>query len=202
MCGFRYMLFSMGDISASLVVWEERIHLPLLQTQEMQAWSPSQKDALEKEMAPYSRILAWRILWTEGPGRVESMGSQRVRHDWVNEYTQTHRHTLTHSLKHTHSHTLTHTHTLTHSHTHTHTPSHALTHSLSHSHSHTLTHSLSLSHTHTITLTHTHCESQSSLSTLCSPLGPVRKGLIVVFCFCLSLPTKETCVHGYFVLYL
>ena len=38
---------------------------------------------LEKEMATHSSILAWRIPWTEDPGRLQSMGSQRVRHDWV-----------------------------------------------------------------------------------------------------------------------
>ena len=41
------------------------------------------KDAysLEKEMATHSRTLAWKIPWTEEPGRLQSMGSQRVRHD-------------------------------------------------------------------------------------------------------------------------
>ena len=39
--------------------------------------------ALYKEMATHSSILAWRIPWTEGPSRLESMGSQRVRHDWA-----------------------------------------------------------------------------------------------------------------------
>ena len=39
--------------------------------------------ALEKEMATYSSVLAWKISWTEEPGRLQSMGSQRVRHDWV-----------------------------------------------------------------------------------------------------------------------
>jgi len=38
------------------------------------------EDPLEKEMATYSSILAWRIPWTEDPGRLQSMGSQRVRH--------------------------------------------------------------------------------------------------------------------------
>ena len=37
----------------------------------------------EKAMAPHSSTLAWRILWTEGPGGLQSMGSRRVRHDWV-----------------------------------------------------------------------------------------------------------------------
>ena len=38
---------------------------------------------LEKAMAPHSSTLAWRIPWTEGPGRLQSMGSLRVRHDWA-----------------------------------------------------------------------------------------------------------------------
>ena len=41
------------------------------------------KDPLEKGMATHSSILAWKILWTEEPGGLQSMGSQRVRHDWV-----------------------------------------------------------------------------------------------------------------------
>ena len=39
------------------------------------------EDALEKEMAPHSSILAWKIPWTKEPGRLQSMGSQRVGHD-------------------------------------------------------------------------------------------------------------------------
>ena len=39
------------------------------------------EDPLEKEMAMHSSILAWRIPWIEEPGRLQSMGSQRVRHD-------------------------------------------------------------------------------------------------------------------------
>ena len=38
---------------------------------------------LEKEMATHSSILAWKILWMEEPGRLQSMGSQRLRHDWA-----------------------------------------------------------------------------------------------------------------------
>ena len=41
------------------------------------------EDLLEKEMAPHSSTLAWRIPWMEEPGRLKSMGSQRVRHDWA-----------------------------------------------------------------------------------------------------------------------
>ena len=45
--------------------------------------SLGQEDPLEKEMAPHSSILAWEIPWTEEPGRLQSMGSQRVRQDWM-----------------------------------------------------------------------------------------------------------------------
>ena len=37
----------------------------------------------EKAMAPHSSTLAWKIPWTEEPGRLQSMGSLRVRHDWA-----------------------------------------------------------------------------------------------------------------------
>ena len=45
-----------------------------------ETWVRSQEDPLEKEMATHSGTLAWKILWTEKPGRLQSMGSQRVRH--------------------------------------------------------------------------------------------------------------------------
>ena len=48
---------------------------------------------LEEEMANYSNILAWEILWTEEPGGLQSMGSQRVRHDW--SYSAHHKHPVT-----------------------------------------------------------------------------------------------------------
>ena len=41
------------------------------------------EDPLEKEMAIHSSILAWKIPWTEEPDRLQSMGSQRVGHDWA-----------------------------------------------------------------------------------------------------------------------
>ena len=43
------------------------------------------EDTLEKEMATHSSILTWRIPWTEEPGRLQSMGLQRVRHDLATE---------------------------------------------------------------------------------------------------------------------
>ena len=44
------------------------------------------EDPLEEETATHSSILAWRILWTEEPGKQQSMRSQRVRHDRVTEH--------------------------------------------------------------------------------------------------------------------
>ena len=43
--------------------------------------SLGREDPLETEMAPHSSTLAWKIPWTEEPGRLQSMGSRRVRHD-------------------------------------------------------------------------------------------------------------------------
>ena len=54
--------------------------------QEAQFWFLGQEDPLEKEMATHSSILAWRILWTEEPGRLQSMGSQIVRHNCVTNF--------------------------------------------------------------------------------------------------------------------
>ena len=48
---------------------------------ETQVRSLGQEDPLEKEMATHSSTLAWKIPWTEEPGRLQSMGSQRVGHD-------------------------------------------------------------------------------------------------------------------------
>ena len=49
--------------------------------QETQVRSLGQEDPLEKGMATHSSILAWRIPWTEEPGRLQSVELQRVRHD-------------------------------------------------------------------------------------------------------------------------
>ena len=55
-----------------------RIHLPMQETQ-LDPWVG--KIPLEKEMAPHSSILAWEIPWTEEPGGLQSVGSQRAGHD-------------------------------------------------------------------------------------------------------------------------
>ena len=72
---FWYRILS---IWASLVVQKLK-RLPAMQETWVQ--SLSQEDPLEKEMATYSSILAWRIPWIEEPGGLQSMGSQRVGHD-------------------------------------------------------------------------------------------------------------------------
>ena len=51
-------------------------HLPIVR--ETQVQSLGREDLLEKEMAVHSSILAWKIPWTKEPGRLQSMGSQRV----------------------------------------------------------------------------------------------------------------------------
>ena len=53
----------------------------LTAVQETQVRSLGQEDPLEKGMATHSSILAWRIPWTEEPGGLQSVGSQRVSHD-------------------------------------------------------------------------------------------------------------------------
>ena len=51
--------------------------------QETRVWTLGREDPLEKEMATHSSTLAWRIPWSEEPGTLPSMGSQRVGHDWA-----------------------------------------------------------------------------------------------------------------------
>ena len=53
------------------------------ETQEMRVWSLGVEDPLEKEMATHSSILAWRIPWTEEPGRLQTKVSHRIGHNWA-----------------------------------------------------------------------------------------------------------------------
>ena len=55
--------------------------LPMQEMQETWVQSLGQEDLLEKKMATYSSILAWKIPWMEEPGRLQSMESQRVGHN-------------------------------------------------------------------------------------------------------------------------
>ena len=56
--------------------------------QELQVRSLDREDPLEKGMATHCGILAWRIPWTGEPGGLQSIGLQRVGHNWVTEHTQ------------------------------------------------------------------------------------------------------------------
>ena len=63
---FAYVAQSVKNLPAVQEIWVRSL-----------GW----EDPLEKEMATHSSILAWKISWTEEPGGLQSMGSQRVRHD-------------------------------------------------------------------------------------------------------------------------
>jgi len=65
--------FSGGSVVKNLPVMQE--------SQETQVLSLGQEDPLKEEMATHSSIFAWRILWTEKPGGLHSIGLQRVGHD-------------------------------------------------------------------------------------------------------------------------
>ena len=66
------------QLQASLVAQTVK-HLPAVQ--ETRVRSLGWENPLEKEMATHSRTLVWKITWAEEPGRLQSMGSQRVGHD-------------------------------------------------------------------------------------------------------------------------
>ena len=70
--------YVLGLIWASLMAYTVK-NPPVVQ--ETQVRSLGWEDPLEKEMATHSSILAWKISWTEEPGELQSMGSQRVGHD-------------------------------------------------------------------------------------------------------------------------
>ena len=59
----------------------KRICLPMQERQKIWVLSLGQKDPLEEEIATHFSILAWKILWTEEPGRLQSMGLQRIKHE-------------------------------------------------------------------------------------------------------------------------
>ena len=69
-----YLPFNLTPLVTQMVK-----NLPVMQ--ETQVRSLGWEDPLEKEMATHSSILAWRILWTEEPGGLQSIGLQRVRQD-------------------------------------------------------------------------------------------------------------------------
>ena len=79
---FQYFLVSLEKCSLCGFLLAQLVkNLPAMQ--ETRVRFLGQEDPLEKEMAIHSSILAWRIPWREEPGRLQSMGSQRVGHDFT-----------------------------------------------------------------------------------------------------------------------
>ena len=71
-CVCRRVLYLVAQTVKRLpTLWETRVR------------ALGREDPLEKEMATHSSILAWNMPWTEESGRLQSMGSQRVGHDWA-----------------------------------------------------------------------------------------------------------------------
>ena len=79
-CYSIFLMATLMGIRTSLVAQRLK-SLPAMQ----ETWvrSLGWEDPLDKEMATYSSILAWRIPWTEEPGGLQSTGLQRVGHDWA-----------------------------------------------------------------------------------------------------------------------
>ena len=63
------------------------MHLPKQKAQEMWVCSLGWEDPLEEGMATHSSILSWEVPWTEEHSGIQSMGSQRVGHDWTHTHT-------------------------------------------------------------------------------------------------------------------
>ena len=89
------LINNLGTSISQISIWYKAVHitgfpsglavkiLPAMQEmQEMQVQSLGREDPLEEEMATHSSILARRISRTEEPGKLQSMGSQRVGHNW------------------------------------------------------------------------------------------------------------------------
>ena len=71
----------------------------MLETKETWIWPLCQEDLLEEEMSTHSSILVWRIPWTEDSGGLQSMGSQRVRHNWASKQREPCRRKMQKTLK-------------------------------------------------------------------------------------------------------
>ena len=91
-CIYQYIHSPDTFCEQSTIIWKHISNLTslvaqmvknLLAGQETWVWLLSWEDPLDKGMATHSSIPAWRIPWTEKPGGLQSMGSQRVRHDWA-----------------------------------------------------------------------------------------------------------------------
>ena len=89
---FFFSLIPSHPSRVSLVTW--RVKRPPAM-RETRVQSLSREDPLEKAMAPHSSTLAWKIPWTEEPGRLQSMGSLRVGYDWATSLHPSHVHSST-----------------------------------------------------------------------------------------------------------
>ena len=95
--GYEFLSFAHEEITISRKIMKHwRYYLASLMAQrikrlpamqETQVRSLGWENPLAKEMATHSSILAWRFPWTEEPGGLQSMGSQRVWHDWATSHT-------------------------------------------------------------------------------------------------------------------
>ena len=70
-----------GSSGISQLAQRSGICLPAQEPQETRIWCTGREDLLEEETATHSSVLAWKILWTEEPDGLQSMGSHRVGHD-------------------------------------------------------------------------------------------------------------------------
>ena len=73
------ILFALLPLTRASLAAQTVKHLPSVRETRVQSWV--WEDPLEKEMAPHSSTLAWKIPWTEEPGRLQSTWSQRVGHN-------------------------------------------------------------------------------------------------------------------------
>ena len=90
------------DLEYIIIYWTSLVaqmvkHLPTVR----ETWvrSLGWEDLLEKEINTHSSTLAWKIPWTEEPGRLQSMGLQRFRHDWATSLHSLHSYILDHEKK-------------------------------------------------------------------------------------------------------
>ena len=78
-----------GVLRASLMTQQVKSPSAMQETQEMQVWSLGQEDPLKEEMATHSSILAWKISWTEEPGRLQSKGCKELdMTEWLSTHTK------------------------------------------------------------------------------------------------------------------
>ena len=75
-----WALRDLNPFKSTSLVAQMGKRLPTMQETKVQSLG---REDLEKEMATHSSILAWKIPWTDKPSRLQFMGLQRVRHDWV-----------------------------------------------------------------------------------------------------------------------